>query len=185
MNNAVLETIAKRRSIRAYTAEQISEKQLEALINAALISPTAMNSQLFHFSVIQNKELLLDFEKDIINYFIENKETATVERIKSRNNKVLFDAPTFIVISSKPTGYEGINAGIAVQSIALAAKSMGLESVILGLPKVPFMGQNTDKWRETFKLPEGYEFTISIAIGYGNMEGNEREIDRSKFTLIK
>lgn len=184
-SNQVLDTIMQRRSIRAYKPDQISEDQLEALIKTALISPTASNRQKFHFTVVQNKEIINELEEDVVRVLTKAASPAILERINSRKGKIIFDAPTLIVLSAEPTPYAALDAGIAVQSLALAAKSMGLDSVILGMIAYTFQSENAEEWKKRLLFPEGYEFTIGIAIGYGNMPGNEREINREKLSIIK
>ena len=184
-SNQVLDTIMQRRSIRAYKPDQISEDQLEAFIKTALISPTASNRQRFHFTVIQDREIINEIEEDVIREIAKTSATELLERIKSRKGKVIYDAPTLIILSAEPSSYSGIDAGIAVQSLALAAKSMGLDSVILGMLAYAFKGERAEEWKKRLQFPEGYDFTIGIAIGYGDMPGNEREINREKLSIIR
>ena len=57
---------------------------------------------------------------------------------------IFFAAPTVIFISGeKGWKWSKLDAGIAVQTIALAAHSLGLGSVILGLPKFAFAGSKS------------------------------------------
>ena len=49
MTNPVLTAISERRSIRQYKPEQITEEQLQALLRAAVESPSARNLQPWHF----------------------------------------------------------------------------------------------------------------------------------------
>ena len=62
--NEVLKAIRDRRSIRSYEPEQITDEQLQALLDAALQSPTARNTQQWHFSVVQNRALLDEFSAE-------------------------------------------------------------------------------------------------------------------------
>ena len=52
------DSIKRRRSIRAYRPEQIANQELEAILEAAIWAPSAMNQQKWHFTVIQNKDML-------------------------------------------------------------------------------------------------------------------------------
>ncbi len=54
----VLQTISNRRSHRAYTKKQLPEETLSAILKAGLESPSAVNRQPWHFSVVQNPELI-------------------------------------------------------------------------------------------------------------------------------
>ena len=58
MTNETLSVIASRRSHRAYQRVQITPEQLDALLTAAKESPSAMNRQPWHFTVVQNETLL-------------------------------------------------------------------------------------------------------------------------------
>ena len=58
-----------------------------------------------------------------------------------------------------------LDSGIATQTIALAAHSLGLGSVILGLPDPAFTGPQADYFKKLLKFPEGHEFAVAISIG--------------------
>ena len=60
MTNAVLDTIAARRSHRAYQDTPVTQAQLDALLAACLQSPSAVNKQPWHISVVRDKQLLSD-----------------------------------------------------------------------------------------------------------------------------
>ncbi len=98
-------------------------------------------------------------------------------------NKIFFDAPLVIVISMEEE--KGMDVGILVQSLALAAKGMGLDSVILGFPRVSFDSVFDKKWNEKLCFPENYVYGISIAIGYGDEEGRSRQVDPSKVSYLR
>jgi nitroreductase len=55
--NETLKIIKQRRSIRSYKDEQIKEEELQTVLEAGLYAPNA-GDQAWHFTVIQNKELL-------------------------------------------------------------------------------------------------------------------------------
>lgn len=185
MTNQVLEVIKTRSSIRAYKSKPLTEEQKTILQEAALAAPSAMNRQPYKFIFINNMAVLKEMEQDVINFFASKNDEAVVERIKSRNNKVLYDAPCLIVIVIEDNNsYAKVDAGIAVQNIALAAKSIGLDSVIVGMPGVVFSGERTDYWRERLSIPEGYAYGIAIAVGYADMEKAPHELDKSKIATI-
>lgn len=56
--NIVLDTIKKRRSIRKYLPNQIKDDELATIIEAATYAPSGHNSQPWHFTIIQDKELI-------------------------------------------------------------------------------------------------------------------------------
>ena len=60
MVNPVVHAIMERRSIRSYQEKQIAPEQLKTLMEVAVASPSARNSQPWHFSFVQNANLLQD-----------------------------------------------------------------------------------------------------------------------------
>ncbi|NLF27487.1 MAG: nitroreductase family protein [Clostridiales bacterium] len=164
MNNPVLQAIADRRSIRGYAAERITEEQLRTLLTAAQQAPSARNSQPWHFSVVQDRAILDEFARDYVA--LAGGDPAKAEVRDGYN--LFFRAPTVIFISTPveaPTRYSQIDCGIAAQTIALAAHSIGLGTVILGRPMDVFLSPKGPAYEKAFKFPEGHKFAIAVAVG--------------------
>ena len=180
--NKVLEVIHSRRSIRKYKDKDLSKDQIDILLEAGLMSPSALNEEPWHITVLTNKEIILEWEKTIVDYFIDLGNHWAIDHNKSRNNKIFYDAPVVFVISMKEN--KAMDVGIMAQSIALAAKSMGLDSVILGLPRVSFDPKFNGQWEKTLKFPENYTYGISVAVGYGDEAGRLRKPDMEKVSYL-
>ncbi len=163
--NTVLETVCARSSIRAYTPEKLTEEELSALRKAALASPTAMNRQDQRFIFITDPERRMRLEQAIVDGVIASGNVDFAERMKSRGGKVTYDAPLVVLICAKPSHFAPVDAGIAVENIAIAAKSIGLGSVILGMPASAFNRPGAEEVKREFGFPEGYEFQIAISVG--------------------
>jgi nitroreductase len=154
MSNPVLSAISGRRSIRKYQNAQLTKEQLDALLKAAQESPSARNAQPWRFSVVQNQSLLAEI----------NKEAKSVLGIDAED--IFYGAPTVIFISGESGWrWSAVDCGIASQTIALAAQSLGLGSVILGLPDAAFKGARADHFGKLLKFPDGYSFVVAIALG--------------------
>jgi len=154
MTNPVLTAISERRSIRQYKPEQIAEEQLQALLRAAVESPSARNLQPWHFTVVRDAAVLAEVN-------------AEATAILGREGDIFYAAPTAIFISAdKENDWAKLDSGIAVQNIAIAAQSLGLGSVILGLPAAAFKGPRADYFAKLLKFPATHEFAIAIAVGY-------------------
>ena len=50
--NEVLENIKARRSVRAYTEQQVPEEDLQAILEAATYAPSGMHLETWHFTAI-------------------------------------------------------------------------------------------------------------------------------------
>lgn len=184
MTNEVLKTILERSSIRAYTDEKLTQEELFALKQAALASPTAMNrqNQRFIFVTDDNKRELL--ENAIMQNIIDSGNADFAERIRSRGGKTIYNAQLIVIISAPPTHYSRVDSGIAVENIALAAKSMGLDSVILGMPEGVFTGPRGEEMKKEFAFPEGNEFCIAIGVGHRAMDKEPHTWDESHVTEL-
>ncbi len=166
MNNETLRLISTRRSHRAYESTPITEEQLKAVLRAAVESPSAVNRQPWHFTVVRNQALLDDMNKAVWDQMMKRDPEKRSPRFSDGSFHVFYHAPTVIFISGMPDNpYTPIDGGIAVENIALAAESLGLGSVILGMPRDAFAGEKADTFRQALCFPQGWDFVIAIALG--------------------
>ena len=185
MDNPVLEAILSRSSIRAYKDMPLTENQLAALKKAALAAPTAMNRQEQRFLFVTNKAAVERINAAVYDKILASGNEAFIERIKSRGGRVLYSPPLFVGIFAKPGRFPGVDAGIAVQNLALEAKELGLDSVILGMPDAAFIGEEGKRFAAELGVPEGYDFIIGIAIGHRDMDKEPHEWDESHIIEVK
>lgn len=166
MSNETLRLISARRSHRAYESTPITGEQLNAILQAAVESPSAVNRQPWHFTVVRNQELLEEMNKAVWEQMMKRAPEKRSPRFADSNFSVFYHAPTVIFISGMPDNhYTPIDGGIAVENIALAAESLGLGSVILGMPRDAFAGDKAETFRQALHFPQGWDFVIAIAIG--------------------
>lgn len=167
ISNETLTIIKQRRSIRSYKDEQIKEEELQAVLEAGLYAPNAGN-QAWHFTVIQNKELL-----DRLNSAA--KDAAKLMNIgdlsKLGNNEkfnCLYDAPTLIIISGNDQAPMPLDAdcAAATQNLLLAAESIGLGSCWIFFVLLAFRSSQGSELRRELKIPEGYRPYSSAVLGY-------------------
>ena len=185
MSITALEALEKRRTIRNYDPDwKIPKEQLDKILNAALLSPTACDFQGEDFIVVTNKEKLAKLEEVIINnlpdndlkkHFLERRERHGVK------NVVTCDAPMVILIVKNERASEDwikIDCGIASMSIMIAAQNFGIESMCLGIVA-------NEKCDELFGLKKG-SVVLGVAIGKpkGKIELKEKVI-RSKVSYVE
>lgn len=185
MDYPVLEAILSRSSIRAYKDTPLTEEQLTALKKAALASPTAMNRQEQRFLFVTNKEVIERINAAVLDGVIASGNEAFAERIRSRGGRILYSPPLFVGIFAAEGNYAGVDAGIAVENLAIAAKELGLDTVILGMPAAAFSGEAGRKLAESLGVPTGYDFRIGISIGYKDTEKEPHEWDESHIIEVK
>ena len=170
--NDILGSIEKRSSTRGYTAEKLTDAELESLLRAGLQAPTAANKQEIHISVVDGDNPILAE--------IEAEKNALMNVQEPRAN-FYYSAPLVLILSGD-SGFpwSALDAGIAVENIALAAEGLGLGSVIIGVIKGAMSGEKKAYFAETLKFPENYEYEIAIAIGHKAKEKEPHTYDMGK-----
>jgi nitroreductase len=100
-------------------------------------------------------------------------------------DNIFYHAPFCIFISGDNANkWSEVDAGIAVQNIAIAAQGLGLGSVILGMPKYGLTGEGSEEFCKKLKFPEGYSFKVGIAVGIPAQSPAAHEIHAGKVDYI-
>jgi nitroreductase len=122
----VFEAIKKRRSVRAYTSEKVSDEDVERLIEAARWAPSAGNIQPWEFIIVTNAETKRRLSDAALHQtFIEKAPVVIV---------VCAD----VVRSSWGYGSRGTNlyclqdTAAATENVLLAAQALGLATCWVG-----------------------------------------------------
>lgn len=185
-NNNVMETIKYRRSTRRYSNIPVNDDDLNTIIDAGLMAPSAHNNKGWHFTVVSNQELLMKMN-------IETKEIAKNcgDNLYERwgNNEqfnIFYEAPTVIILSGDDTAYNSyIDCAAATQNMLLAAESLNIGTCWIGIIELLFR-KSTDEYKGLLGLP--YNYTPLFAMAIGNKAGSESNppaLDRSVVKYIK
>ncbi|MCL1945062.1 MAG: nitroreductase family protein [Firmicutes bacterium] len=187
--NETLQTIHSRFSCRGFNQDKIiSDKNLDEIINAGLASPSAYNSQSWHFIACKNKNILDKAQQYAIDYLNTLTDKSTLEFINKIGGKIFYNAPVVIFITRpKETGkLESINSGIAIQSMAIAATSLGIDSCMCGFTSMCFKdSKHNEELSKLLKFPKEYYCEVSLILGYGIQQNKAHEIDKNKYTIIE
>ena len=156
MLNEVLENIKSRRSVRTYTEQQVSAENLNLILEAAAYAPSGMNFQTWHFTAIQDADILRELNEKIKGAFAKSDEPRLQERGHSETYCCYYHAPTLIIVSN----------ACAMQNIFLAAKSLGIGSCWINQ-----LGQTCDDpdvraFLMKLGVPENHRVYGCAALGY-------------------
>ncbi len=171
LSNDTLRTIKNRRSTRDFKEEQINDDELQAVLEAGMYAPNAGDRQAWHFTVIQNPELISWLNR-------EAKENAKqVEHLREMANNeslnIFYGAPTVILVSGEANAIViESDCAAATQNMLLAAESLGLGSCWIDFVMLAFTGPKTNEYLQELGVPEGYKPYASVALGYKRSEGN-------------
>lgn len=185
-SNSVISVIDERRSIRSFENKELTQDEIELLRLAVLSVPTAMNLQELKYSFILDPYVIEEISQSVIKTFEQEDNKEALERIRNRHTSIFYGAPLIVTISA-PSGnhYSEVNAGIAVQTLALAAQSMGLGSCIIGMSRAAFTGNKAQKCKELAKIPTDYNFIISIAIGHPAISKEPHDKNPDNITFVR
>ncbi|MBR0145020.1 MAG: nitroreductase family protein [Clostridia bacterium] len=165
--NEVTKTILERRSIRAYKPEQISEEELETVLECGVNAPSGANRQQWFVSVMQDKAFLEEISEKLYAWRIANAASEEeIARINSRPRSAHFGAPT-VLWCAYPAADGPANLGFLAENMVLTAASIGLGTCFLGGIMAYLKG--TEEGKELvsrMKLPEGYELAYGLTLGY-------------------
>lgn len=179
IHNSVTDSILSRRTVRSYTDKNLSEEQLKTILECAVMAPSARNAQPCIVRVLQNKKLLDELNTDFKNTVGWDTPAYTRWNI----NPVYQTAPCMIFIFAMNDC--GIDAGIMVENIAVAAKGIGLDTCIIGSIGALFCGKYASKWKKILKVEPDARFMISVAVGCGNENPDVKPRDIEKFMIIE
>jgi len=157
----VLKAIKSRRSVRAFTNQPVSEKEVEKLIDAARWAPSAGNIQPWAFIVVRDPKVKRGLCEAASNQtFIEKAPVVVVVCADTQQ-------------SSQRYGSRGANlyclqdTAAATQNILLAAQAMGLASCWVGAFK-------EERAKEVLNTPSWLRPIAIIPIGHAAEEPRAR-----------
>lgn len=156
--STVTEAITNRSSTRGYTQEPLTEAELTKILEAGVQAPTGNNKQEIHFTVVKG-------DHAIIRELEEEKNR--LRNLTGVEHNFCYEAPVLIVLSAQSDyRWSVIDAGIAVENMALAAEELGLGSLIIGCIYDAMHGEKQLYYEEQLQFPDGYEFQIALAVGH-------------------
>ena len=170
--NEVIRQLCERKSVRAFTDRPVEEEQVQAILRAAVMAPTAGNQQLYTILRITDPALLQALSESCDHQpFIARSKLTLLFCADCRK---WYDA--FCQAGCKPRrpGEGDLllavdDALIAAQNAVTAAESLGIGSCYIG-----DIMENAELHRELLGLPE-YVFPAALLVfGYPTRQQTER-----------
>lgn len=165
------ELLLKRRSVRKFTDENITKKELNQILNAGLLAPTSRNRKPCNFLVVSNKETL--------------KELADV---KEHGSKFLADANKAIVVIANTlvsdTWIE--DSSIALSFMHLMAANIGVGSCWIQIHlRKSSEGEDSEKLvRDIVKIDDYFRVVGILALGIPDGDVKPHSLDELDKTGI-
>lgn len=145
----ILPAIRQRRSVRAYTAQPVPEAQLQAVLEAARLAPSARNLQEWRFIVV--------------------RDAATRARLAAAANRQAFVGQAPVVIAGCAIHTEYIMRGGQLAypiDLAIALDHMTLQAAAAGLGTCWIGSFFEDEVRQVLGIPAGVRVVCLLTLGY-------------------
>jgi nitroreductase len=158
----MLDLIKKRRSIRKYTDESVSDEDIRALLEAAMAAPSADNLQPWEFVVVEDESL---------------RQKLAQTHPWSR---MCGEAPVVFVVcvDSRRSNHWIEDASAATENLLLAATALDLGAVWVGIyPNASY----ESSVREALDVPSGLRVLCLVPVGHpGESKPADTKYDEDK-----
>lgn len=165
------ELIKRRRSMRKFTGEELTQDEVVSLLKAALMSPTSKRSNSWQFVVVDDKSTL-----------------ELLSKCKEVGASFLKDAAVGIVVLGDPLASDVWieDASVASIMIQLQAEDMGLGSCWIQVrERYTVTGMSADEFvHGVLDIPLQLQVLSIIAVGHKGMERKPFDEDKLQWEKI-
>ena len=170
--NPILQSLYERKSVRAYTGEEIPEEAVQSILKAAMQAPTGGNQQMYtiirvtdpekkrrlsetcdHQPFIAEASLVLIFCADCLKWYNAFRAAGCEPRRPGESDLLL----------------SVCDAAIAAQNAVTAAEALGVGSCYIG-----DIVENIETQREILGLPRYVVPAVMVVFGYPTAQQRER-----------
>ena len=168
----IFEVFKHRRSVRKYKSTPVPETDIQKILDAARMAPTAGNQQPWRFLVLRDRTTLDRLKDACITRGLEaykQRENPTEEELQTQKERAteyfsnVFSAPVYIVVlvdtQSKYPSYNRHDGPLAAGYLMLAARALGYGTVYFtdSIPDEVSM--------EVLRIPDRYERVCITPVG--------------------
>ena len=145
-----MDPVLSRRNIRKYTDQPVTKQQLQTILRAAMVAPSADDERPWHFIIIEDKHLLEQVSKIFPRAHIVNRVPLAI--LVCGDQKL-----------QKVKGFWPQDCAAATQNILIEAQQLGLGTVWMGI--YPLAGR-VESFRRLFKIPEHVVPFALVPVGH-------------------
>ena len=172
METNFLEIIRTRRSCRSYKPEQITDDQLNLVLEAGTYAPTSRGLQSPFIVAVQNKELL-------------NRLAKMNAEVMGVTTNPYYDAPTNILVFVPEDAPNGVqDASLVLENMMLAAHAQGLGSCWIHREREMFATEGGKDLMAQWGLPEGLVGIGALSVGYPAGEPSPAKPRKEGYTRV-
>ncbi len=167
-----IDVVKQRRAVREYTPVVIRRREVEALIDAAIQAPSAMNLQPWAFAVVLGREQIEGYAKRAQDWLQENlselpsrqTQQRFEERMRDPAFTLFYHAPALVLVLAKSSAGQAVeDCCLAAENLMLAARDRGLGTCWIGFAR-PWL--NLPEIKAELGIPEQYRVVAPIVLGH-------------------
>jgi nitroreductase len=150
MDKALLDVIKKRRTVRAFSEEEVTDEQVEAILEMGMYAPTYMNRKPWHFVVVRDRELQEKLGETLgVRPYIQQ-------------------ASAVIAVYGDPEVSDTweLDGCAAIENMLIAATALGVGSAWAGSPGNVAWGETEELMRDALKVPSGFRALSLVCLGH-------------------
>ncbi len=185
--NAVLDTMARRRSVRAFLSEQLKEEDLQAILEAGRNAPSGGGNRTTHLFVLQNEDVLRRIQAVVERAFagMELREDLykslqnSIRLSKQGGYEFFFRAPTLIIAANRKSyGNAMADTACVLENMMIAATALNVGSCWIN--QLHWLDENEDVRAVLHGLGVGEAETVcgGLALGYPKEENAFRVLEK-------
>ena len=170
----LMDLIKARHSIRKYTREQISRKDLERILEAGNYAPNAGGGQRSMLVAIRDKELTTHVGKmnmarfdrtHLAGNFVSKEQPSTIDDPTITNG--FYGAPTVVCAFCQDNFlFKTADAFCMMENMILQATELGIASCIISRGYETFDSEEGRNLMKEWEVPEGYACQGFVILGY-------------------
>jgi nitroreductase len=193
--DATMKVIQDRRSIREFTPEPVSDRDLDMLLEAARQAPSGENAQPWRFIVVKDegmrkkmgaiagggsgRRFTAEFvtkkmQERFTNLQDEAKRKAAFEKLTSGQvSAFMADAPVNIIVCGKKDVWDmPYDTSAAIENILLMVTALGLGACWVIAPCIDI--RDEERMKALLGIPEGFKAVSVLSVGHPTRPHRQR-----------
>jgi nitroreductase len=184
---AALKVIQDRRSIREFTPEDVTDHELDLILEAGRQAPSGENAQPWRFIIVRDREMRLKLgalagggsgrrftaefvtkkmQERFSNLQDEEKRKAAFEKLTSGQvSAFMADAPVNIVVCGKKDVWDmPYDTSAAIENMLLMVTALGLGACWVIAPCIDI--RDEERVKALLGVPEGFKAVSILSVGH-------------------
>jgi nitroreductase len=171
---STLQDLKNRRSIRSFKPEQITDEELEKILEAGIFAPTGMGRQSPKIVVIQDRATIDKLSKMNAQYFP-----------RAVNVDLFYGAPTLIVVLADRSAITYREDGsLVIGNMMNAASAIGVGSCWIHRAKEEFESEEGQQLLKEWGITGDYEGIGHCVLGYPVQDESPKAAPRKEDYIV-